>query len=111
MNVPLPPYSMWTKTKFRLRKVTVDGEEHKTYLPALMVRCVSRDPSDQVYVVTARTAGRLSLISQKFYGVPDLWWVISQVNYCNDPLLGFPVGTRLAIPTSARLAAEGVLPV
>ena len=69
------------------------------------------DPTDVVYLVPVGGLFRMDLISQSFYGVPDLWWVIARVNGILDPLVGASLGQQLRIPTKSRLAKEGLLNV
>lgn len=64
--------------------------------------------SDAVYVVKDTDVGRLDNISQQFYGTPDLFWVILEVNdirdqFTDDPADGMPVGTVLRIPRKERV--------
>ena len=71
---------------------------------------IPADATDDVHVVTDTDLGRIDLISHKFYGTPDLFWVILHVNdvldqYSDDPLLGLPAGTILRIPKKGRVTA------
>ena len=67
--------------------------------------------SDSVYVVTDNDVGRADLISFKFYGTPDLFWVILLLNGILDQFtgdseqLGLATGTVLRIPDKGRIAA------
>lgn len=76
-----------------------------------MVPVVASSASDIVWIVPTAGEFRLDLISNQFYGVPDLWWIIASVNKIIDPLVSLPVGTRIRVPTRQRLASEGVLNV
>ena len=67
------------------------------------------DASDQLYPVPQALAGQLWLISELCYGVPDLYWVISDVNGMTDPLTEAAFGVKLRIPSSTRLANLGIL--
>lgn len=77
----------------------------------LLQDVIVTDPSDILYTVPVGALYRLDLISQSFYGVPDLWWIIARVNGILDPLVGAAMGAVLRIPTKARLAKEGILNV
>lgn len=70
---------------------------------------IVQDATDMQYQVTQGFENRLDLISNNFYGTPNLWWVIAMVNDINDPMLGVDIGTKLRIPTKTRLANAGVL--
>lgn len=46
------------------------------------------------YIVLS--SDRLDIISHKFYGTPDFWWIIAAYNQVIDPLL--EPGMRIKIP-------------
>ena len=77
----------------------------------LLVDVIVPDPTDILYTTPIGALFRMDLISQSFYGVPDLWWVIARVNGILDPLVGAALNQVLRIPTKARLAKEGILNV
>jgi len=54
--------------------------------------------ADRTYVVPAHQENRLDLISNAFYGTPELWWVIADANNMSDPMTATPAGTQLRIP-------------
>lgn len=68
-----------------------------------------KDVTDLVYIVPTSGVNRFDLISQLFYGTPDLWWFIAEVNDIVDPLVGVEAGTTIRVPTRERLSREGVL--
>lgn len=72
-------------------------------------RVILPHESDVYYEVPSAAVRRLWLVSELFYGVSDLWWVLAEVNNVRDPLLSVPAGTRLRIPLRTRLAEEGAL--
>jgi nucleoid-associated protein YgaU len=98
---------MWAKTPV----YEVPAEEGSEVVFGLMQDVVVPDSTDIVYTVPIGGLCRMDLISQAFYGVPDLWWVIARVNGILDPLLGPSLGQKLRIPTKSRLAKEGLLNV
>jgi hypothetical protein len=98
---------MWAKTP--IYPTVVDGQ-HVVVFGALQ-DVIVQDPSDVGYQVPLGAKHRLDMISQAFYGVPDLWWVIARVNAELDPLVGIAPGTTIRVPTRARLAREGLLSV
>ena len=77
----------------------------------LMRDVVVPDETDMLYLVPSGGLYRLDLISAKFYGTPALWWVLARVNNVEDPLIGVPVNALIRVPTTQRLAAQGVLSV
>lgn len=106
-RVQLPPYSMFATTP--VYPSTVNGESNVVF--GLLQDVIVPDPSDVSYQVPVGARYRLDLISQSFYGVPDLWWVIARVNGILDPTVGATPGVTIRIPTKARLAREGLLSV
>ncbi len=63
----------------------------------------SSNVDDRLYVVEARYAGRLDLISAVFLDEPRYWWVIAMHNNILDPHNEIRVGTTLYIPTLERV--------
>jgi len=89
----------------------IEGSRQKVIVFGMMVDAVVPDATDTLFRVPQAGEARLDLIAQKFYGVPDLWWVIALVNNIVDPLVGAEVGKNIRIPTRNRLASEGILTV
>lgn len=98
---------MWPQTPI----YEVEVERENVIVFGLMQEPVSADATDQLFTVPRGGVYRLDLISQSFYGVPDLWHVIASVNNLLDPIVGFAQGDQIRVPTKARLAQEGVLSV
>ena len=98
---------MWAETP--IYEIEVDGENVVVF--GLLQDVVVADPSDQVFIVPRAGVYRLDLISQAYYGVPDLWPVIARANSLIDAIVGFELNQEVRIPTKGRLAQEGVLSV
>lgn len=110
IRIELPKYSMFSNTPvYHGITETVDGEEQDLVVFGLMDSPVVPDPTDTLYTVEAGGVNRLDMISIKFYGAGDLWWVIARVNNLNDALVGASRGTILRIPAKTRLATLGIL--
>jgi len=57
-----------------------------------------------VYVYTNR-GDRYDLLSQNFYGDPNLWWIIARANPSQTPDSLIPeVGAQIRIPSKNRLS-------
>jgi nucleoid-associated protein YgaU len=111
-RIELAPYSMFASTPvYDGISAEIEGTRQKVVVFGLMVEAVVPDATDELYRVPAGGESRLDLISQKFYGVPDLWWVIALVNNMLDPLVGATTGQNIRIPARNRLASEGILTV
>lgn len=94
-KVQLPSLSMFSKTPvYDVGGTVVFGLQQPVVLPAV---------GDQIFTVSLPTENRLDLISHRFYGTPQLWWAIAQVNNLVDVFLDIPVGTQLRIPRRSRL--------
>ena len=50
------------------------------------------------FMITHSSEGRLDIISNKFYGIPDLWWIIGMYNGIINPIFEIKVGINLRIP-------------
>lgn len=98
---------MWAETP--IYEVEVSGENVVVF--GLLQDTVVADSTDQVFIVPQAGVYRLDLISNAFYGVPDLWPVIARVNGLVDAIVGFERGATIRVPTKSRLAQEGVLSV
>ena len=59
------------------------------------------------YTVTGATQNRLDVISQKFYGTPQLWWLIAFANNIIDPFTEVTAGIRLVIPPREEVWNKG----
>lgn len=111
-RIELPPYSMFSATPaYDGVSVEIEGVRQKVIVFGLMVSAVVPDSSDILYTVPQAGEGRMDLISQQFYGTPELWWVVALVNNLLDPLVGFTSNQTVRVPTKERLAAEGILSV
>ena len=58
------------------------------------------DNSDVLLIATE--GDRCDLISQEYYGTPELWWYIASVN--NLKSNNIEAGTQLRVPTSTEQA-------
>lgn len=111
-RIELPPYSMFSATPaYDGVNVEIEGVRQNIIAFGLMTPAVVSDASDILYRVPQAGEGRLDLISQQFYGTPELWWVVATVNNLVDAIIGFVAGQTIRIPTKERLAAEGILNV
>lgn len=111
IRVELVPYSMMGATPAYQIQAEVDGSKQNVAVFGLKRDAVVPDPTDILFTVPTGGEGRLDLISQKFYGTPELWWAIAQCNPEMDPMIGPSIADIIAVPTKLRLAALGVLNV
>ncbi len=110
VRAELVPYSMFAQTPvYHGIQAEIDGKSEKVLVFGQLRDIVVPDPSDILFKVPAGGQGRLDLISQKFFGTPELWWAIARVNAMIDPMIGPSAGDLVRVPTQQRLAALGVL--
>lgn len=101
-RINLPAFSMFSTTP--VYDLGADG-----IVFGLMHPSVVPDDTDQLWIVPPAGVPRLDLLSNDFYGVPNLWWVLASVNNIIDPLISVPEGTAIRVPTKERLSSEGIL--
>jgi hypothetical protein len=111
IRIELVAYSQFAATPAYQVVADVDGSEQNVAVFGLKRNLVVPDPTDIIFTVPAGGTGRLDLISQKFYAVPDLWWAVAQCNPEMDPMIGPNAGDLISVPTKLRLAALGILNV
>jgi phage tail protein X len=65
---------------------------YSTVIPAAI-------PSEDIpfYYVT-QDGDRLDMLSYKFYGTPDNWWILAKANKLANGSMAAPQGTSLFIP-------------
>ena len=71
----------------------------KSKIPMFIdVEIPEESPDDKEHIVTSIDAGRIDLISYKYYNTVDYWWAILLVNSIVDPF-ALEVGQSLRIPS------------
>jgi hypothetical protein len=83
-------------SRYSYSKTLTTNETKKQYLESTIYPKIKATDSD-IYVVTTM-GDRLDLLSSKYYGDKNLWWVISVANNLNDASLHIEPGTQLRIP-------------
>jgi hypothetical protein len=111
VRVELVPYSMFAATPAYQIQAELETGVENVVVFGLKRDAVVPDPSDILFTVPTGGGGRLDLISQKFYGTPELWWAISRCNPEIDPMIGPNVADVIRVPARLRLASLGVLNV
>ena len=71
-------------------RTTVGSKEYENFLV--------NPPAGKIGYVPVGYEHRPDRISNLFYGTPDLWWVIMEVNGISDPFEGLNVGDQILIP-------------
>ena len=89
-----------------LRKITEDQNEQDAYLETQNQRFVAETDRDLYHIVKNEEANRLDIISQKYYGTPQLWWAIALANEFIDPFV-VNQGDMIRIPSIITLNDAG----
>jgi hypothetical protein len=111
IRVELPAFSQFTSTTTYQIPAELDSGKENVVVFGLKRDAIVPDPSDIMFTVPGRGRGRLDLVSQHFYGTPELWWAIAQCNPGMDPFIGPEVTQVIRVPAKNRLATLGVLSV
>ena len=111
IRVELPAFSQFTATPTYQIQAELDSGKENVVVFGLKQDAIVPDPSDILFSVPGRGQGRLDLVSQHFYGTPELWWAIAQCNPGMDPFIGPAVMEVIRVPSKNRLATLGVLSV
>ncbi len=80
----------------RIQK-TRDKENNNRVYQSTLYPAINPSNTDIVTVVKVG-AQRLDILSYRFYGTPDLWWIISQANNLSGDTMVVPVGTKIRVP-------------
>ena len=80
---------------------TVGGVEQLDYLSFQWIKFNKFLQNREINqtTITERTAGRLELVADDFYGNVFLWWIIALANNILDPINDVTIGKTLIIPT------------
>ena len=111
VRVELVPFSMFAATPAYQIPAELDSGTENVVVFGLKRNAVVPDPSDSLFTVPAGGQGRLDLVSQKFYGTPELWESIANCNPSLDPMIGPEAGSIIQVPARLRLASLGILNV
>lgn len=76
--------------------------EGKLTYPIYKKKKVRLSPKDQHYEITKDVEYRPDLVSNMFFGAPDFWWRIMELNGMKD-ILEFREGRNIVLPGSSLL--------
>ena len=76
---------------------TRDKENNNRVYKSVLYPQINPSNTDIVTVVKVG-AQRLDVLAFRFYGTPELWWIISQANNLSGDTMVVPVGTKLRVP-------------
>lgn len=76
--------------------------EGKLTFPIYRKKKTSFTSADQHYEITQEVEFRPDKVSYKFYGAPDFWWKIMEMNGMKD-ILEFRSGRNIVLPGSGLM--------
>ena len=88
--------SRYDKTKTRT-KITSNDKYVNSYTTTIYPK-VEEKNTDLFFI--AQEGDRCDALAYTFYGDPDMWWYIANVN--NLKTMNIPAGTSLRIPTTVE---------
>jgi hypothetical protein len=71
--------------------------EGKATYPVYRKKKVTFTPTDRHYEITKETEYRPDKVSHRFYGTPDYWWKVMEMNGMKD-ILEFRAGKNIILP-------------
>jgi hypothetical protein len=99
--------------------LSVDSRYHKTSLLTTTVEgrnvaiwgvwdpiVFDDEEDDQIHMVRSVDLGRLDTLANRFYGNPNMWWVIATKNLIKNQLTDMRVGQRLRIPQRSSVLSK-----
>lgn len=89
------PISLTTKSRLRFKEfLSIYGVE---FWELDVLPVIPESPADYYYYVTAQD--RIDLLATRFYGDPNLWWVIASANNLDILPTNLVEGTTIRIPS------------
>lgn len=82
----------------RYQVLRVIEETPSTYLETYNQVKIPVSPDDSYHVVSQAEVGRLDMIANDYYGIPEYWWIIAIANNMVDPFL-VNEGVMLRVPS------------
>lgn len=76
------------------------------YLSAPYIQTIKNVKNFVLHPVSDADAGRPDLIAKKYYGSPELWWIICFYNGIINPISELKSGVTLKIPDYSPIAAD-----
>ena len=89
----------------RYNSNNIVNKKGKRYLKSYVLNDVPKSNPNDVYI-EATTVDRLDNIANRFYGDPNLWWIIAQANGIGKGTLYIKKGAILRLPANPGLIAN-----
>lgn len=88
-------------SRYGIYRQIIDNDNN-IYTETFNQTFVDESPYDKYHEVLQGEENRLDIISNKYYGTPDYWWVIALANNFVDPFI-VNAGDIVRIPNFASL--------
>ena len=86
-------------SRYAARNVILYGDEKKATFTVYNNKSIGIAPGDKFYEIKKEVEFRPDLASSQFYGFPDLWWRIMEINRMKD-IMEFRAGRNIRMPNS-----------
>ena len=80
----------------------VVNKNGKRYLQSYVLGDIPESDPGDIFIEVS-TTDRLDLIADKFYGNPNLWWIIAQANAIGKGTLYIKEGAILRVPANPNI--------
>jgi hypothetical protein len=86
-------------SRYSFRRIIQYGDDNKSTFTVYKDKNARIGPDDKFYEIQKEMEFRPDLVSNQFYGTPDLWWRIMEVNKMID-IMEFRSGRNIRIPNN-----------
>jgi hypothetical protein len=97
-------------SRYKNLNVYVTDDQTNEFYEGYVPREWGFGPGDGMHTVSSGEVGLrgLTLIANRYYQRPDLWWIIAEANGITLPTKDMKVGMTLHIPSSSRVFAFAI---
>lgn len=85
-------------SRYRYAAELVTKDTKRRYLGSVIYPKI-KPSNDDIYIIS-ESSDRLDILAQKYYGDPNLWWVIATANNLNDASYSIGEGIQMRIPAN-----------
>lgn len=86
-------------SRYAAKDVVLYGSEKKATFAVSNKKKIGVGPNDKFFEITKETEFRPDLVSGQFYGIPDFWWRIMEINKMKD-IMEFRAGRNIRVPNN-----------
>ena len=89
-------------SRYTLTPLLQDGDD--TFFATWVPPEIPISAFDTFYILQSQDVGRFDALAYRFYGNPELGWVIAHVNNIDDPF-SVPAGSTVRVPLKINVIA------